>query len=69
MPARYLIGIDLGTTNSVLAYIDTQEIADAGAPIRVSPYRSWWRMGKSSRFPHFLLFFTSPPRMSCLPEP
>ena len=37
MPARYLIGIDLGTTNSVLAYIDTQEIADAGSPIRVFP--------------------------------
>jgi molecular chaperone DnaK (HSP70) len=37
VPARYLIGIDLGTTNSVLAYIDTQEIADAGSPIRVFP--------------------------------
>ena len=23
--SRYLIGIDLGTTNSVVAYIDTQE--------------------------------------------
>ena len=37
MPARYLIGIDLGTTNSVVAYIDTQEVADAGSPIRVFP--------------------------------
>ena len=37
MPSRYLIGIDLGTTNSVVAYIDTQEVADAGAAIRVFP--------------------------------
>jgi molecular chaperone DnaK (HSP70) len=37
VPSRYLIGIDLGTTNSVVAYIDTQEVADAGSPIRVLP--------------------------------
>jgi molecular chaperone DnaK (HSP70) len=35
VPARYLIGIDLGTTNSVVAYIDTQAAADAGSTIRV----------------------------------
>ena len=35
--SRYLIGIDLGTTNSVVAYIDSQEVADAGFPIRVFP--------------------------------
>ena len=35
MPSRYLIGIDLGTTNSVVAYIDTQHLADGGAQIRV----------------------------------
>ncbi len=33
--ARYLIGIDLGTTNSVVAYIDTQATDDAGSTIRV----------------------------------
>ena len=41
MPSRYLIGVDLGTTNSVVAYIDayidTPEVADAGPPIRVFP--------------------------------
>lgn len=41
MPSRYLIGIDLGTTNSVVAYIDTHidtpEVADAASPIRVFP--------------------------------
>ena len=36
-PSRYVIGIDLGTTNSVVAYIDTQKAADAGSPIRVFP--------------------------------
>jgi molecular chaperone DnaK (HSP70) len=37
VPSRYLIGIDLGTTNSVVAYIDTQKGADAGCPILVFP--------------------------------
>jgi molecular chaperone DnaK (HSP70) len=36
VPPRYLIGIDLGTTNSVVAYIDT-EVADANSPIPVLP--------------------------------
>jgi molecular chaperone DnaK (HSP70) len=35
--SRYLIGIDLGTTNSVLAYMDTQSAAVGGSPIRVFP--------------------------------
>ncbi len=33
MPARYLVGIDLGTTNTACAYVDTQ----AGRAIRVFP--------------------------------
>ena len=37
MPSRYLIGIDLGTTNSVVAYIDTENVADAGSTIHVFP--------------------------------
>ena len=37
MPSRYLIGIDLGTTNSVVAYIDTEKVADANSPIPVLP--------------------------------
>ena len=37
MPSRFLIGIDLGTTNSVVAYIDTQEVADPNSPIAVFP--------------------------------
>ena len=37
MPSRYLIGIDLGTTNSVVAYIDTQKVADAGSAYSCVP--------------------------------
>src|SRR5260370_1663698 len=37
VPSRYLIGIDLGTTNSVVAYIDTQNIDDVRCTIRVFP--------------------------------
>src|SRR5262249_5115974 len=33
MPARYLVGVDLGTTNTACAYVDTQ----AGRAIRVFP--------------------------------
>jgi molecular chaperone DnaK (HSP70) len=36
LASRFLIGVDLGTTNSVVAYIDTQS-ADGGSPIRVFP--------------------------------
>jgi hypothetical protein len=35
VPSRYLIGVDLGTTNSVVAYTDSQEGADAASPIHV----------------------------------
>jgi len=35
VPSRYLIGIDLGTTNSVVAYIDTQDGVDTGSAIHV----------------------------------
>jgi hypothetical protein len=37
VPSRYLIGIDLGTTNSVVAYTDSQEVVDAASPIHVFP--------------------------------
>jgi molecular chaperone DnaK (HSP70) len=37
VPSRYLIGIDLGTTNSVVAYLDTRNTADAASVIRVFP--------------------------------
>ena len=48
MPARYLIGIDLGTTNSAVAYVDTQaadprvrvfEVAQLVAPGEVAERR------------------------------
>jgi molecular chaperone DnaK (HSP70) len=37
VPSRYLIGIDLGTTNSVVAYFDSQNAPDAGSSIHVFP--------------------------------
>jgi molecular chaperone DnaK (HSP70) len=33
--SRYVVGIDLGTTNSALAYADTRNATDAPAPIQV----------------------------------
>ena len=37
MPSRYLIGIDLGTTNSVVAYFDTEKALDADSSLHVFP--------------------------------
>jgi molecular chaperone DnaK (HSP70) len=37
VPSRYLAGIDLGTTNSVVAYIDTQAADEANSHIVVLP--------------------------------
>ena len=62
MPSRYLIGIDLGTTNSVVAYIDTQEIADAGSPIRVFPVPQLVAHGEVRTFPALPSFLYFPTR-------
>ena len=62
MASRYLIGIDLGTTNSVLAYIDTQNVADAGSPIRLFPVPQLVGHGEVRTFPtlpSFLYFPTA----------
>ena len=37
MSARYLVGIDLGTTNSAVAYIDSARTQSAGPP-RIEPF-------------------------------
>ena len=61
MSSRYLIGIDLGTTNSVVAYIDTQSAADAGSLIQVFPVPQLVRpgeVGTLSALPSFLYFPT-----------
>ena len=61
MPSRYLIGIDLGTTNSVVAYIDTEKVADANSPIPVLPIPQLVAPGEVrtlSALPSFLYFPT-----------
>src|SRR5258708_32523585 len=61
VPSRYLIGIDLGTTNSVVAYIDTQTGADAGYPILVFPVPQLVGQGEVNArpaLPSFLYFPT-----------
>ena len=38
--ARYVVGIDLGTTNTVISYVDTEAQEDGGeAEIRLLPVR------------------------------
>jgi len=37
-PSRYLIGIDLGTTNSAVAYIDTREDANEADPSEITVF-------------------------------
>jgi molecular chaperone DnaK (HSP70) len=58
--SRYLIGIDLGTTNSVVAYIDTQE--SSGATLHVFPIPQLAAPGEVRSFPalpSFLYFPTA----------
>ena len=61
MHSRYLIGVDLGTTNSVVAYIDTQDAADAASLIRVFPIPQLvapGEVGTLDALPSFLYFPT-----------
>jgi molecular chaperone DnaK (HSP70) len=61
VPSRFLIGIDLGTTNSVVAHIDTQKVADPDSPISVFPVPQLVAPGEVrtlSALPSFLYFPT-----------
>src|ERR1700754_790946 len=58
--SRYRIGIDLGTTNSAVAYIDTHEAARHNAPIihifQVPQLVREGEVGTASTLPSFLYF-------------
>jgi DNA-K related protein/Hsp70 protein len=58
--SRYLIGIDLGTTNSAVAYIDTHEITRGGAPaihtFQIPQLVREGEPGASATLPSFLYF-------------
>jgi hypothetical protein len=59
--SRYLIGIDLGTTNSVAAYTDSQEVGGAASPIHVFPVSQLVEHGEVltlPALPSFLYFPT-----------
>ena len=58
--SRYLIGIDLGTTNSVVAYLDTHNNADADALIRVFPVPQLVRPGEVGTLPALPSFLYFP---------
>ena len=64
MASRFLIGIDLGTTNSVMAYIDTQngvvDGVDGGPPIRVFPVPQLLAHGEVSTLPALPSFLYFP---------
>ena len=60
MASRFLIGIDLGTTNSVVAYIDTQNGVDGGPPIRVFPVPQLLAHGEVSTLPALPSFLYFP---------
>ncbi|MGC2107880.1 MAG: Hsp70 family protein, partial [Candidatus Korobacteraceae bacterium] len=59
--SRYLIGVDLGTTNSVVAYIDTQESAVEGSSgIRVLEVPQLVGPGEVRALPHLPSFLYFP---------
>ena len=61
-PSRYLIGIDLGTTNSSVAYIDTKEIDWVGPPVirtfLIPQLIAEGELGSSPVLPSFLYIAT-----------
>jgi molecular chaperone DnaK (HSP70) len=58
--SRYLIGIDLGTTNSVVAYIDVDSNASAASVIRVFPVPQLVRPGVVDTLPALPSFLYFP---------
>ncbi|HVG21403.1 MAG TPA: Hsp70 family protein [Blastocatellia bacterium] len=58
--SRYLIGIDLGTTNSAVAYIDTNEVSRGGAAairiFQIPQLVAEGEPGESATLPSFLYF-------------
>jgi molecular chaperone DnaK (HSP70) len=66
LASRYLIGIDLGTTNSVVAYIDTQIGADGRSPIRVLPVPQLVAHGEVCTMPALpsFLYFPTPDELT-----
>ena len=66
MASRYLIGIDLGTTNSVVAYIDTQNVAGGSSPIHVFPVPQLVAHGEVRTLPTLpsFLYFPTPDEIS-----
>jgi len=64
--SRYLIGIDLGTTNSVVAYIDTKNVAEGESPIRVFSVPQLVAHGEVCTLPALpsFLYFPTPEELS-----
>ena len=69
MASRYLIGIDLGTTNSVLAYIDTQDVANGESPIRVFPVPQLVAHGEVCTLPTLPSFLYFPTQIELSARP
>jgi molecular chaperone DnaK (HSP70) len=60
LASRYLIGIDLGTTNSVVAYIDTQNGVDGESLVRVFPVKQLLAHGEICTLPALPSFLYFP---------
>ncbi len=60
MPSRYLIGVDLGTTNSVVAYVDAEKAPDADSPIHVFPVPQLVARGEVRTLPSLPSFLYFP---------
>jgi hypothetical protein len=62
--SRYTIGIDLGTTNSVLAYLDTAEIASKSRVLEIPQRIAAGEIRNLAQLPSFLYFPTEHDRAS-----
>jgi molecular chaperone DnaK (HSP70) len=66
--ARFIVGIDLGTTNSALAYIDLQAEAEGQRRIQIFDIAQLTGPGEVSRLPVLPSFLYLPGRFDIAPE-
>lgn len=66
-PSRYVVGLDLGTTNCAVAYVDTKEFDGDEPPIRSLPLTQLIKPGESSAEPLLPSFLYLPAEGEFIP--
>ena len=57
-PSRYLVGIDLGTTNCAVAYVDTEQATPSVIHFKVKQWVDWQTSEERDTLPSFTYQWT-----------